>query len=527
MTTRTTAPPTADERYRILYELGIAFAARLEPDHLFPLVIEKCRATFDAEGASVLLRDEETHELYFPWVVSADPEVARRLRALRMADDAGIAGDVLRARRGICVEDTARDPRFSGEVDRQTGSTTTSLLCAPLAVEERILGVVQVVNRRRGRFEHDDLQLLEMLAASIAVAIDNATAYAKTRAAEERLRTQVGTLRRDLARADRFTDLVTAADAMQPVLRLMESAAASPITVLIQGETGTGKELVARGIHRGGARADGPFLAVNCAALSESLLESELFGHRRGAFTGAIQDRRGVFEAAHGGTIFLDEVGEMPPTMQAKLLRVLQEGEVTPVGDTRPRPIDVRVIAATNRSLEAEVAAGRFRSDLFYRLTAFPITLPPLRERASDVPLLVERFSKAAMGRHHKRVRGIAPEATALLERFAWPGNVRELENEIERAVALCPAGQTIGVEHLSAKVTSGLGAVAAALPAGPSGVPLPLRLARQQFERRYLRSALDAQGGNVTKAAVVLGISRVMLQKKMRTLALRDRVAT
>ena len=267
-------PHAGDGGYRLLYELSTAFAARLEPDALFPLVIEKCRATLDAEGASVLLRDEQTRELYFPWVVSEDPEVARRLRALRMPDDRGVAGEVLRARRGICVGDAATEPRFSGEVDRQIGSTTRNLVCVPLVVDDRALGVVQVVNRRRGPFDDDDLRLLELLAGSIAIAIDNATTYARTRAEEERLRTEVGALRRDLARADRFTDLATAADAMQPVLRLMESAAASPITVLIQGETGTGKELVARGIHRGGIRADGPFLAVNCAALSESLLDT-------------------------------------------------------------------------------------------------------------------------------------------------------------------------------------------------------------------------------------------------------------
>src|SRR5262249_45860020 len=209
----------------------------------------------------------------------------------------------------------------------------------------------EVVNRRGGGpFTDDDLAFLDVLAGSIAIAIENARLWDKVTASEQRLRTQVATLRRDLARRDRFTEMIGTGTAMAEVFRLMEGAASSPITVLIEGETGTGKELVARAIHRESARADGPFLAVNCAAFQETLLESELFGHRRGAFTGATQDRRGLFEAAEKGTVFLDEAGEMPTSIQAKLLRVLEQAEVGPVGDTRPRKGEVRVVAATNRN---------------------------------------------------------------------------------------------------------------------------------------------------------------------------------
>mgnify|MGYP003693732629 CR=1 FL=1 len=198
-----------------------------------------------------------------------------------------------------------------------------------------------------------------------------------------------------------------------------------------------------------------PFVAVNCAALPETLLESELFGHRRGAFTGATHDRRGLFEAASGGTLFLDEIGETPPAMQAKLLRVLQEGEITPVGDTHPRKVDVRVLAATNRDLTRAIADGRFRDDLYYRVAAFPIRLPPLRERREDVPLLADRFLAAAAGRHHKRIAGITPAAVGCLVRFDWPGNVRELQNEIERAVALAHDGDAVDLVHLSPKLAT------------------------------------------------------------------------
>src|SRR6185369_9493165 len=261
--------------------------------------------------------------------------------------------------------------------------------------------------------------------------------YSRVKESEERLRTQVGALRRDLARRDRFSEILGTSASMAEVFRLMESAAASPIAVLVEGETGTGKELVARGIHRASARAEGPFLAINCAALPETLLESELFGHRRGAFTGAVQDHIGLFEAAAAGTLLLDEIGEMPMTMQVKLLRVLQEGEVVPLGDTRPRKIDVRVISATNRELSTEIAAHRFREDLYYRLAAFPIRIPPLRERREDIPLLADHFLAGAAERHRKWIRGIEPAALELLTRFDWPGNVRELSNELERAAAL------------------------------------------------------------------------------------------
>jgi len=512
-----------DARYRLLYELGSAFAARLELADLVPMVVAETRRVLDASGVSVLLHDAARKELYFPYVSQDDSEAARRLHALRMPSDRGIAGTVVRTGKAERIDDVAADPRFYPEIDRQTGVSTRTILCAPLRARRGVLGVIEVINRRGGPFTDDDLGLLEALAGSIAVAIENATLFETVKASEERLRVQVGALRRDLARLDRFTEITSISPAMRDVFLLMESAAASPITVLIEGETGTGKELVARGIHRTSVRADGPFIAVNCAAMVETLLESELFGHRKGAFTGALQDRRGLFEAASGGTIFLDEVGEMPAPMQAKLLRVLQEGEVTPVGDERPRRVDVRVIAATNRDLAADVKNGRFRQDLYYRIGAFPIRLPPLQQRREDVPILAERFLTAAAERHRKRVAGIAPEALDRLTAYPWPGNVRELQNEIERAVALCPDRERIELSQISPKL---LGRPAGLDPAtillGSLGAAEPLRAARQEFEIQYVRSVLRAQEGNVSRAARVLGLSRVMLQKKIKAYGLR-----
>ena len=517
------SPPA--ERLQLLYDLACAFAGRIELDELIPLVVAKCRDVLDAEGGSVLLLDAATDEFVFPYVAEQNPEAARRLEGMRVPVGKSIAGAVVREGRPIRVDDAHSDPRFYVDVDRQTGVATRGLLAAPLRSHHGVLGVIEVVNRRGGRsFTDDDLAFLDALAASVAVAIENARLYEQAKASEERLRTQVSVLRRDLARRDRFTEMVGTGPGMAEVFRLMECAAASPIRVLIEGETGTGKEIVARAIHRESARADGPFLAVNCAAFQEALLESELFGHRRGAFTDAIQDRRGVFEAAEKGTIFLDEIGDMPIAMQAKLLRVLEQNEVVAIGDTRPRKVDVRVVSATNRNLADEVESGRFREDLYYRLAAYPIRLPPLRARREDIPLLAQGFTKAAGERHRKRIAGIDPIVLDCLVRFEWPGNVRELRNEIERAVALARDGEVIGAAHLSAKLLEAAGS-----PAEPSRPAASLTAtdgsllrARAAFEARYIGEVLRQQGGNVSRAAKALGLSRVMLQRKMKAYGLR-----
>jgi two-component system response regulator AtoC len=375
--------------------------------------------------------------------------------------------------------------------------------------------------------------VLERLAESIAVAIQNARRFGQAKVAERRLQGQLGALRRELSRHDRFAEIIGVSPAMAEIFPLIESAAASSITVLIEGDTGTGKELVARAIHRTSARADGPFLAINCAAMPEALLESELFGHRRGAFTGATDDQLGMFRAAAGGTLLLDEIGDMPAAMQAKLLRVLQEGEVTAVGDTRPRKVDVRVLSATNRDLKSAVQTRAFREDLYYRLAAFPIRLPPLRERREDIPLLAARFLEAAAERHHKRISGFDPEVLELLTLSNWPGNVRELQNEVERAVALAHDGDSIKVGHLSPAVraltpqtpatsedSEPRGAEPIAEPIASAGSPL--RLARATFEARYIADVLGRCQGNISHAAKALKISRVALQKKMKEYRLR-----
>jgi transcriptional regulator with GAF, ATPase, and Fis domain len=532
-------------RERMVYELGSMFTTKLGLEELIPLVISKSREVLDADGVSVLLLDEERDELYFPYVSENDPEVARRLSRLRFPAGSGFAGAALRSGQSEKIDDPQSDPRFYSEVDRKTGVTTKSLLVAPLLTDDGRLGVIEAVNPRGGgTFTDTDLALLEKLARSIGIAVKNARRFREIKSSAEQLQAQIGVLRRDLARRDRFTEIIGASPAMVEVFRLMEGAAFSSIPVLIEGETGTGKELVARGIHRASSRAEAPFVAINCAALPEALLESELFGHRRGAFTGANDDQAGLFRAARGGVIFLDEIGEMPIAMQAKLLRVVEENEVTPVGDTRPSKVDVRVISATNRDLKAALAARAFRQDLYYRLAAFPIRLPSLRQRPEDIPLLAARFLELASERHHKSLRGFDPSAVDLLSRADWLGNVRELQNEIERVVALAANSETITADHLSpalrpAKVSGGVAASSRAVlsPGRENHASAPfaqtfsehnpsattsLEDARASYEARYISQVLGEHGGNVSHAAIALRVSRVALQKKMKRYGLR-----
>ena len=299
--------------------------------------------------------------------------------------------------------------------------------------------------------------------------------------------------------------------AIREVLDLITKAAPHQTTILVQGETGTGKELVARAIHDVSPRREGLFVAVNCAALSEGILESELFGHKRGAFTGAIADKKGLFEVADGGTIFLDEISETTPGLQAKLLRVLQDGEIRPVGDTRDRKVDVRVVTATNRKLADEVKAGRFREDLYYRVRVFPILLPPLRDRLEDIPALAAHLVTRLSHQMRKPVGAPTPEALAALQHYAFPGNVRELENELERAILLAEPGAPITEDLLSDHVTAG----------APGTPPSVLQSRTDGFERDQIVAAIERAGGVKTHAAEALGITYRGLLKKMRRLGM------
>jgi DNA-binding NtrC family response regulator len=308
---------------------------------------------------------------------------------------------------------------------------------------------------------------------------------------------------------ERYEDLVGGSAKMKEVFELVESVSYSTATVLIQGESGTGKELVARATHYRSPRRDRPFVAVNCSALTETLLESELFGHAKGSFTGAIAEKKGLFEAASGGTIFLDEIGDIPPSMQVKLLRVLQEGEVKRVGANDTRMVDVRVIAATNKDLQTLMKEGTFREDLYYRLNVITVVLPPLRERADDVPALAYHFLQRYTEKLDKKVTGLEPDMLEILQVYAWPGNVRELENVVERAVVLA-RGETLHIRDLPPHLREGTFSTNAAMDDfGNLSFNAAKKLSVQAFERRYLKQVLVRTDGNISKASREAGLDR------------------
>jgi len=386
-----------------------------------------------------------------------------------------------------------------------------STIGVPLWRGDQIIGVIEIDNRASaGMFAERDLDLLLVLGQQAALAIDNARLYSRLQLAQERVEGENTYLKRK-ARPITFDHIIGESKAMQDIFHTLERVIDTRATVCISGDTGTGKELIASAIHHQGRRHEKMFVAQNCAALPENLLESELFGHKKGAFTGAVSDKKGLFEIADAGTLFLDEIGEMPPSLQAKLLRVLQEGEVRPVGATRPKQVDVRIICATNRSLEKEVEAGRFRQDLYYRLMVFPVTLPPLRERQEDIPLLVQHFLKRYTAEMRKNVAGVSQEAINQLQRHQWPGNIRELENEVQRLVIQVDEGAIVQVEHLSPSIRKIEGMVKRIAPKKGT-----LKEMVESVERWILSEALKEHGNNKTKTAVTLGITREGLHKKL-----------
>jgi DNA-binding NtrC family response regulator len=315
-------------------------------------------------------------------------------------------------------------------------------------------------------------------------------------------------LRRELDRRYSFSEIIGTSEALQSVFRLVEKVASTNTNILIQGESGTGKELIARAIHHNSPRADRPFVAVNCGALPETLLESELFGHTKGAFTGAVTNKSGLFRSAEGGTILLDEVGEISSAMQVRLLRALQEHEVTPLGSSSAVPFDARIICATNRDLEREVTEGRFREDLFYRLNVIEIHLPPLRERREDIPLLARSFITRTAREQQREEKAIDSEAVSALINYAWPGNVRELQNAIERAFTL--SGDHIDLDSLPPRVRD-------AASSAPMRDPDGLRPTLAEIERRHIFETLSAVNQDKARAANILGIDLSTLYRKLK----------
>ena len=376
-------------------------------------------------------------------------------------------------------------------------------------------------------WEPDELRLdVKRALETYGLASENVQLAADLAAANERLRAENVFLRREVQAQYSFENIIGASPSMQKVFDVMEKVAQTDATVLVTGETGTGKDLVARAIHYTGPRRDERFVAQNCGALPDTLLESELFGHKRGAFTGAHADKKGLFEVADGGTIFLDEVGETEPGMQVRLLRVLQDGEIRPLGSSDTRTVDVRIIAATNRDLKKAVEEGRFREDLYYRLRVVELELPPLRERVEDIPALAHHFLDVACEQMGRKIEGFSNAAMDCLVGYAWTGNVRELENEIQRAVALSGGEELLRPEMFSEEVRGASSRPGAARAAAIGPVSLPaetdLNRAVDDLKRAMIAAAIEDTGSK-TRAAERLGIPRQSLQKMMKRLEMTD----
>jgi Nif-specific regulatory protein len=407
-------------------------------------------------------------------------------------------------------------------VDVQTRVKTKSYLCVPLKTRERSLGVLTAVNKCQGFFSADDVRLAEAFASQLAVALDNARLTEKLAMVQGQRRGRSPFVQKEHQSGTGLSALIGQGARMQEVYWLSEQILHTTTTVLLTGESGTGKDLMARIIHAHGARAKGPFIAVNCAAIPEALLEAELFGYERGAFTNATQRKPGRFELAAGGTLFLDEIGEMSPALQAKLLRVLQEKQFERLGSTKTTRTDVRTIAATNRNLPQLIAEGKFREDLFYRLNVYPIPLPPLRERREDILPLAEHFLQRFTKGLGKDGVVLSKDVRERLMRHTWPGNVRELENVIERAAILC-RGTEVTLQELPSSLQE----------QGEEHNPrvghgrMPVGVTLAELEKQCIVQALERVNYNQLRASRLLGLSRTQLRTRMRNYGLEKKAMT
>ena len=421
-----------------------------------------------------------------------------------------IANDVARSGKPLFLSDALEDARFKDQKSVLNLQLRTAV-CVPLAIEKKVLGVIYADSGRLSpSLSPDDMSIVSAFASQATIAIENAKLHGQLVLSQENLARENLRLKQELSGKYEFSGIIGKSKAMQEIFLTIQKVAPLSTTVLVQGETGTGKELIARAIHFNGPRKAKQMVTINCGAMPPELLESELFGHKKGSFTGATADKAGLFVTADGGTIFLDEIGEMPLSLQVKLLRVLQDGEVRPVGENTPRKVDVRVIAATNRDLADDVKEGIFRRDLYYRLNVVPINIPPLRQRREDILPLVDHFLRKFESKMGKQGIEIAGDAMKLLLTNAWPGNVRELENAIERALALCGESRTLTAQHFPNIVPE-------PAPFGDLGESKSLKEKLQAIEKQIIIDTLEKTDHKVTKAAEILEVTRQHLHNKIR----------
>ena len=510
------------ERARTLLEINNAIISSLTREALFHTVCEALQRVIRFDRMALTQYDGEAN--LFRLVAFEGPYRSDHF-TIGQTFDRGDShfGQAFTDQRPLLRRNLLVEAQFASErVAAQEG--IRSICTVPLVARGRSIGAMNLASRGIGQYSETDAEFIQEVANQVALAIENMTAYEEIAALKARLEDENVYLQEEIRREHNFVEMVGNSPALLAVLRNVEQVAPTDSTVLISGETGTGKELIARAIHGRSARRDRALVKVNCAAISAGLVESELFGHVKGAFTGAIERRVGRFELAHRGTIFLDEVGELPLETQVKLLRVLQEREFEPVGSSKSVKVDVRVIAATNRDLQEAVASGKFRSDLYYRLNVFPVRVPPLRERASDVPQLAMFFLGQYAKTFGRRIEGMSESTIDRLVRYPWPGNIRELQNVIERAAVLCQ-GSVLDLDEGLLPAAGFASTRTLAEPPVDSAPPPAPHGTLEDVERAHILATLEKTGWLIEGAkgaAKILAIHPNTLRSRMEKLAIK-----
>jgi Nif-specific regulatory protein len=462
-------------------------STREDVELLLNTVLRLAVEMMNADSGIILLREGEK------LISVASHNIPAESAASLVNLSSSVVRQVLTSGIPVLTHDAKSDPRF-GDASSIILHQITSIICTPMHFQERVIGVIYLDSRSdRQRFTEENLNFVDTFGRMAAIAVDYARSY------RELYREKL-LLQSEAERSWSFEEIVGHSPKMHEVFSLVRRVMNSDISVLLEGESGTGKELIARALHYNGQRRDKPFVAQFCGNLAESLLESELFGHKKGSFTGAIADKKGLFEIANGGTFFLDEIADISPTIQTKLLRVVQEGEIRRVGDTESKHVNVRIISATNKSLKSEVEIGKFREDLYYRLNVITIHLPALRERVGDIPLLVQHNLIKFSNKHNVPLKRVSPRAMQALANYHWPGNVRELINTIERSMILSD-GDIINVEDLYIPEVELLS---------------QKRRTLKEYEKEVVTRTLDECGNNKTKTAELLGVSLRWLHYKL-----------
>ncbi len=518
---------TASDAYRALLAVSETIVAHHNLSKLFPELAGRLHQVVQFDGLALVLHDAASNTMRLHLLEASEPSPKQPVLVFPVEDDP--AGFVWQEQQPLITSSVAELARWPGFLDHIQPFGVQSFCWLPLTTARRRLGTLVFVCRKASAYDTADVGFLQLVANQVAVAIDNALAFQEIEALKDQLAKEKAYLEEEARTDHNFEDIVGQSAALCQVLKQVETVAPTGSTVLIRGETGTGKELIARALHDLSPRRERTFVKLNCAAIPTGLLESELFGHEKGAFTGAISQKIGRFELAHHGTLFLDEVGDIPPELQPKLLRVLQEQEFERLGSTKTIKVDVRLVAATNRDLAALVAEGGFRSDLYYRLNVFPLVLPPLRERTDDIPPLVRHFTQRFARRMGRRIETIPSATMDALVRYEWPGNIRELQNVIERAVILSPS-KSLQIPLGDLEIGAQESVVGDQRSGSEDDVPTSdLRpptsaLTLADAEREHILGALVETGwvvGGPKGAAARLGMKRSMLYWKMKKLGI------